>query len=288
VCRLCASFGASLEEIDGELRLRKKKQCMMLSRERGIYAPFLAEHFAMYFSPLLPEQRDGMEVLDFSRPGVLQTYKRTGLQFEMASFPEEEEMMEAYFRWYRPKAGDLVFDIGAHCGVSSYLLSQMVGASGRVICFEPDPVNFQLLERNIERHGLKNVVAEKVAIAGGRGELAFSSEGTIGSMLGSLLTRESAGTMVMVEAWTLGDAYERYGVPALCKIDIEGSEVDVIRRSAEVLRRSRTNLVLDTSHLKLDGSPTGPEVDAMLRSYGYEVMSEANPLLTTWARPPQP
>lgn len=284
-CRECLARGAVLEEANGSMRLRKGSQAMLLAEQHEMYSPFLAEHFEMYFSPLVPEQRDGLEVLDFSRPGVLQTYRKWGLQFEMASFPEEDDAMEQYFRFYRPKPGDVVFDIGAHCGVSSYWFSKMVGDAGTVVCFEPDPVNFELLVRNVERHGLKNVRVERAAIAGERGELAFSAEGTIGSKLASLLDRESAGKIVKVEAWTLADAFERYGTPAFCKIDIEGAETEVIRASEQLLRERRAHMVLDTSHTKADGSLTGPEVDAMLRSYGYRVVSEANPLLTTWAEP---
>jgi FkbM family methyltransferase len=286
-CRACAGFGVALEEVAGEVRLRKGNQRMLLSPRHEMYAPYLAENFDAYFLPLVPEQRDGFEVLDFSRPGILQTYRKSGLQFEMASFPEEEGAMEEYFLWYRPKTGDLVFDVGAHCGVSSYMFAQMVGETGTVVCFEPDPVNYQLLVRNIERHGLKNVRVEQVAIAAERGKVAFSSEGTVGSMIASLLHRESAGNVVSVDAWTLEDAYEKYGVPDFCKIDIEGAEIDVIAGSEEVLRKSKTNLVLDTSHTKADGTPTAAEVDAMLRRYGYRVETLAKPFLTTWAAPMQ-
>jgi FkbM family methyltransferase len=219
-CRACLAFGAVLEEVDGELRLRRGNEVMLLAEEHAGYSPYLAEYFGMYFSPLLPERRDGLEVLDYSRPGILQTYRKSGLQFEMASFPEEEDAMEEYFRYYRPKAGDLVFDVGAHCGVSSYWFSKMVGDEGTVVCFEPDPVNYELLVRNVERHGLKNVRVERAAIAGERGELAFSAEGTIGSRLASLREGESAGKNVTVEARTLADAFEKNGVPAFCKIDI--------------------------------------------------------------------
>lgn len=284
-CRACAAFGPVLEEVDGELWLRKGDQAMLLAEKHEGYSPYLAEYFDMYFSPLLPANRDGIEVLDFSRPGILQTYRKSGLQFEMASFPEEEEAIEEYFRYYRPKSGDLVFDVGAHCGVSSYWFSKMVGDEGAVVCFEPDPVNYELLVRNVERHGLKNVRVERAAIAGARGELGFSAEGTIGSRLASLREGQSVGEIVTVEAWTLADAFEKYGVPAFCKIDIEGAEIEVIRASEQLLRKSKTHLVLDTSHEKADGSPTAPEVDAMLRRYGYKVTSEANPLLTTWAEP---
>jgi len=250
-----------------------------------VYAPEMAMRFDLYFSPLVPEDRDGMEVLDFSQPCRLQTYKKTGLQFEMASFPEEEEAIEEYFKWYRPKTGDLVFDMGAHCGVSTYHLSKLVGSEGRVVCFEPDPVNFAILERNIERHALSNVVTVNSAIAGTSGKLAFNSEGTIGSSLVSLMGRESVGSVAMVEALTLGDVFVCYGEPAFCKIDIEGAEVDVIAKSGELLRGCKTQFALDTNHPKADGKCTDKEIEALFQSYGYEVLSEANPLLTTWARP---
>jgi FkbM family methyltransferase len=268
-----------------EVWLRKGKQAMVLSPKHLVYSPEMAELFDLYFSPLRPEMREGLEVLDYSRPGILQTYRSSGLQFEMASFPEEEEAIEEYFRWYRPKAGDLVFDMGAHCGVSTYHLAKLVGPEGKVVAFEPDPVNFQILKRNMERHGLSNVVAENIAIAGTSGQLGFNSEGTIGSSLVSLMQRETVGSTVMVEALTLADAFARWGVPAFCKIDIEGAEVDVLAQSAEVLQRHRTFFALDTNHPKSNGEMTNGDVEAMFRSYGYDVASEANPLLTTWARP---
>jgi len=258
---------------------------MILSERHLIYAPHLAEHFDNYFSSLVPTVIDGIEVLDYSRPGVLQTYKSSGLQFEMASFPEEGEAIDDYFRWYRLKPGDLAFDIGAHCGVSTYYFSKMVGPKGRVVCFEPDPVNFEILLRNIERHGLTNVSVEKVAIAGERGKLAFSAEGTVGSMLGSLLGRETAGELVEVEAWTLADAFDKFGTPDFCKIDIEGAEVDVIGKSSELLRNRKTNFAIDTNHAKPDGQMTNEDVEALFRSYGYACGSEANPYVTTWAGP---
>ncbi len=101
----------------------------------------------------------------------------------------------------------------------------------------------------------------------------------------SLILRESVGLTVMVEAMTLSDAFERWGVPALCKIDIEGAEVSVLAAAGEVLRRQPTNLALDTNHPQENGEMTDKAVETILQNYGYETYSEANPLLTTWARP---
>ena len=282
--RSCLVYGATLENHDGKIWVRKGSRVMILSSAHLVYATDMAEKFDLYFAPLIPEDREGLQVLDYSTPGQLQTYK-SGLQFEMASFPEEEEAIEEYFKWYRPKTGDMVFDMGAHCGISAYHLSKLVGESGKVVAFEPDPVNYEILKRNIDRHGLTNVIAERAAIAGTAGKLGFNSEGSIGSSLQSLLLRNSVGSTVMVDAITLADAFERWGTPAFCKIDIEGAEIDVLTNSAEVLKKHPTHFALDTNHPKANGEMTSGEVEQIFKSYGYEVMSEANPLLTTWARP---
>lgn len=285
LCRKSLGFGVILQSVDGFFRLKKDKRVMIIAPSHLIYSTDMAERFDLYFSPLVPQERDGELVLDFSRPGNLQRYAKSGLAFEMASFPEEDDAIEEYFKYYRPKPGDLVFDMGAHCGVSTYHLSKLVGQEGKVICFEPDPTNFGILKRNIARHGLTNVIAENAAIAGKTGMLAFNSEGTIGSSLSSLMLRDSVGTTVMVDAMTLANAFERWGVPEFCKIDIEGAEIEVVRSSAELLRRHKSNFAMDTNHPRGDGTTTDKDVESMFRSYGYEAASDANPMLTTWAWP---
>ena len=285
--RHCLEHGVVPEHRATEVWLHKGDRAMILSPRLFVYSLDMAQNFETYFAPLVPEMREGRQVLDFSVPGRLQTYAKSGLQFELASFPEEEDVMEEYFRWYRPQAGDTVFDIGAHCGVSTYHLAQSVGPQGRVVAFEPDPGNFELLRRNVERHGLRQVVPVQAAIASESGTLRFNAEGTIGSALVSLLHRESVGKTVSVEAFRLTEAFERWGVPAFCKIDIEGAEVDVLRDSAETLRRYPVQVVIDTNHPRPDGTMTDRDVENVLRGCGYEVASEARPLLTTWGRPPQ-
>ncbi len=144
LARMCLPFGAVIQQKGEDTYwLRKGNRAMSIAPRHLIYVVDMAEKFEIYFSPLVPTELDGVQVLDFSRPGILQTYAASGLQFEMASFPEEEEALAEYLRWYRPQPGDLVFDIGAHCGVSTYQLSKLVGPEGRVIAFEPDPGNYR-------------------------------------------------------------------------------------------------------------------------------------------------
>ena len=158
--------------------------------------------------------------------------------------------------------------MGAHCGVSTYEFSQLVGANGRVVSFEPDPTSFALLQRNIERHGLTNVMALNVALAGTRGVAKFSAEGTLGSTLTRHLPRETVGSIVSVQTITLADAFEGYGVPTFCKMDIEGAEVEVLAAGREAIKAHRIQFTLDTNHT-VNGRLTDKPVEKIFRGCGY-------------------
>src|SRR2546427_3878451 len=59
------------------------------------------------------------------------------------------------------KKGDTVLDLGANIGYWTCLLADLVGVTGRVFAFEPSPYNFQLLKKNVEMNGYKNVTLEQ-------------------------------------------------------------------------------------------------------------------------------
>lgn len=282
--RKCRQFGATLTSEGSFLRLQKGQREMRLAPKHFVYAPDMAERFDLYFSPLVPTEVGGMSVLDYSRPGILQTYIRSGLQFELASFPEENEAIDSYLHWYRPQPGDTVFDIGAHCGVSTYHFSKLVGPAGRVVSFEPDPVNFSLLLRNIERHKLSNAAPLQIAIAGTRGQAEFNCEETIGSGLTRHSSRASIGKVVMVTTVTLEDAFQEWGPPQFCKIDIEGGEMEVVSAAQTFLRNTPCEFALDTNHL-VGGSFTDLRIEKLFRECGYESASSDSGMRTTWGRP---
>jgi FkbM family methyltransferase len=281
--RKCRQFGATLTNKGSFLSLQKGNREMRMAPKHFVYAPDIAEHFDIYFSPLVPTEVSGTLMLDCSRPGILQTYADSGLQFQMASFPEEEEAIESYFHWYTPKAGETVFDVGAHCGVSTYHLSKLVGPTGRVIAFEPDPVNYSLLLLNIERHQMRNVTPLQIAISDARGEAEFNCEGAIGSGLKQYGTRTSAGGVITVRTVTLEDACLEWGSPSFCKIDIEGAEVAVLSAAQNFLQTASCQFALDTNHL-VNGLTTDQRIEKLFRECGYEATSSTSGMKTTWAR----
>lgn len=257
--------GCSLRYRDDCLELIKGRRSMLLNDRHWVYAPTIAARFDPYFEPLVPRPSELGETLDYSRP-TLQTYRQSGLQFELNSFPEEDWAIESYLEWYKPREGDVVYDLGAHCGVSTYHFAKLIGAGGRVIALEPDPLNFALLERNIARHNLTNVVAVQAAVSDVDGTAQFSSEGTIGSTLLADSARASAGNVIDVQVLSFASLIERWGLPAFCKVDIEGAEIRVL--STTPLATLNTHFAVDTDHI-VDGRTTDDRIESLFRAAGY-------------------
>jgi FkbM family methyltransferase len=281
--RRCAQLGVGLEFSIAGVDIAKADRVIRISPKNWIYAPTIAMSFDAYFGQVEPSPEGRSLVVDYSGPR-LQKYRSSGLEFEINSFPEEDSAIEDYFRWYRPKEGDVVFDLGAYCGVSTYVFSKAVGESGRVYSFEPDAGSHELLLRNIERHQLRNVTPLRLAIAATSGEAKFHEEGTLGSVLSRHSPRATTGTVSTVETITLSDACERFGVPSFVKVDIEGSEVEVLDSSRDLLQSNDMQFALDTHHW-VNGTRTTQEVERIFGECGYETdSSDASGFWTTWAR----
>jgi FkbM family methyltransferase len=280
--RRCRQNGCTVAFYGNRFQLQKDRRAMLLSEREFLHIPGLARHFDTFFEPILPTEKNGLFIIDYSAPG-LHTYKRSGLEFELTSWPEEESALESYFHWYQPNVGDRVFDLGAHCGVSVYHLSKLVGAAGLVVAFEPDPAIYRLLVRNVERHELRNVEPVKAAVTGTRGPASFQADGNLGSSLVRCSSYASPGA-IEVETMTLEDAFQRWGTPAFCKVDIEGAEIEVLDAARSLLKEHAVNFALDTTHI-VDGERTARRVEAVFLDCGYQVATDSK-IGTTWARPP--
>lgn len=139
-------------------------------------------------------------------------------------------------RLVRP--GMTVLDVGGNIGVYTVLLSRLVGPSGRIITFEPDPDLFACLQANCTRNGCANVEAHNLALGRQADRLVLrrlilnSGDNTLGRG-GSTHFRSE----VAVEVAAL-DRLLPALKPALVKIDVQGWELEVLRGMEQLLTGS--------------------------------------------------
>ena len=132
--------------------------------------------------------------------------------------------------------GALVFDIGAHVGnrVGVFL---KLGA--RCIAVEPQPVFAALLQRLYGRRPNFTLVASAVGSEAGSTALHISRRTpTVSTTNAAWREQVSRSLSFSGVAWeesvrttqfTLDDLIDRFGLPDLCKIDVEGSELAVLQ-----------------------------------------------------------
>ena len=59
-------------------------------------------------------------------------------------------------------------DVGAHEGYMTLVMAKLVGATGRVLAYEPLPQNFKRLSQTMALNDLRQVTLYQIALSDGR------------------------------------------------------------------------------------------------------------------------
>lgn len=144
------------------------------------------------------------------------------------------------------KPGMTFVDVGANIGYFTALAAKVLGPSGKVIAFEPDPYNFSLLTRNVSQNLFSNVLLKNCALgsAAGQSELFFSDSNFGDHRLCPDGTDARQSTTIRVEP--LDSALDGCGISHIdvLKMDVQGYELEVVRGAKKALGSSGNMLVL--------------------------------------------
>lgn len=168
------------------------------------------------------------------------------------------------------QSGMTVIDIGANIGFYSTLFSRLVGPSGRVFAFEPDPEAFSCLEQNLQRNSCSNVVANRQAVSGTVGLARFVRKDFERGFLSKAATPNTSE----VQTTTLDEFMAKQGGCSVdfVKMDIEGAEVSALSGMQQIARANPAlRLIVEVNSGALERSGYSEEsLRLALSGLGYE------------------
>jgi len=195
------------------------------------------------------------------RGAYLRTPKLSRLSFALGRY--QMHVTRALDAHARP--GQVVYDLGAHIGYFSLVMSRRVGPFGRVFSFEPDPANLRALRRNLECNRADNVAVVPSVVAERSGSMVFAAFEF--SSVSHIATERTPGDASLIESPSLAldDFVYRDGnpPPALMKVDVEGAEGRVLAGARRLLRESRPVVIVEVS------PRTIAAVDGFFKELGY-------------------
>ena len=194
--------------------------------------------------------------------GWQQALKRRYFRRQIASnaFRTDEPEWELSSRWLAP--GDWAIDVGANIGHYAKRFSDLVGASGRVIAFEPVPATFELLSANAARFAWPNVTLLNLAASDATQVLGMTIPDFYAGLKNYYAAAITAGLAELQVMTCAIDSLNLAGPVRMLKIDAEGHDAVVVRGARKLIAANLPTIVMESG---------SDEVKPLLESLGYRL-----------------
>ena len=193
------------------------------------------------------------------------------------TYPIEREML---VNWYEPDAvavidalvgeGDVCVDIGANVGALTLAMARRVGASGKVYAFEPGPLTYPRLTRNLELNPSirGRVVPLQLGVADTPGTLYWNEEPDNRGNATLLRPSGAPVRVVSIDGFFADTPVQRL---RFVKIDVEGMEYEVLSGGRSTWRAHQPLIYFETlrDFESARGLPLFDRIEVLLRELGY-------------------
>lgn len=186
-----------------------------------------------------------------SRRGLTRGLKRKG-GFAFLPAPRRISKEERFLTQLDLR-GRTVYDVGGGRGVFMLFFARAVGRNGKVISFEPNPVNYSRLLDQLRLNHFDMVEVRQVGL--GRTQettkLVFRpidpGRGSVHEHIGAKTLRHDDAVTIEVELDSLDHQVVMNDLPEpdLVKIDVEGLEFDVLQGMVETIKARRPEIFVE-------------------------------------------
>ena len=244
--------------------------------QRGLLRQAIVPGFAAMLRTL-PTHRMRKKFAKIFGPFFRGTVAQTAYGFEMicdwydnanrAVFEGSYGVVAAFIRELPPNS--IFVDIGANQGGTSLLAAQVVGKSGRVVAYEPNPVSAERMRENIAISGVKNVTLIERGVASREDLLLLDVTDIENSGAAHVSDQGSPFSTGPISLHDLGISSDSADI--FIKIDTEGYEYEVLQGLSQLLDSKQVRQIIveiDEANLKRFGS-SSRAVYQFLEKFGF-------------------
>jgi FkbM family methyltransferase len=193
-------------------------------------------------------------------PSGLRIYVSPDSQLKYLKSQFDADLTALAAEFVRPDS--VVWDIGANCGVFAF----SAAAARFVLAVEADPFLANLVsESSLMNQADVTVLCCAVTDGSGFAEFVIASRGRASNHLVGSGHSQTGGerARIAVPTVSLDMLMDRFGMPDLVKIDVEGGEPAVLRGASRLLAARRTRFYIEITE------DSQAEVAALFAAQGY-------------------
>jgi FkbM family methyltransferase len=217
-----------------------------------------------WFKTKLLKHQDDISIKKIKLHDFSFFYKRP---YEVLHTYEDLFINEIYKFEDSKKANPLIIDCGSNIGLSIIYFKKLF-QDAQIIAFEADPNNYSILNQNITSNNLTNITLYEKAVWISNGLISFDSSGSEDSHI-SIVENEKESKGMEVEAIDFSSFLEEYPEIDFLKMDIEGAEYPVLKKSASQLKKIKKMFI--EYHGKVDDIFKLYELLEIFRANGFMV-----------------
>jgi len=139
------------------------------------------------------------------------------------------------------KPGNAVFDGGAWPGDFTVIASRLVGPTGRVYAFEPNPEGAEYLRRMLKVNNCTNVYVFEEALSNNNQSSRFFTDG--------MSSKLDTSGQIEVSNITIDDFVQKTEQPDLIKLDVEGAEMDIVSAASNTIKSKHPAWAIASYHV---------------------------------------